>query len=138
MPASKVFTSILTSILLIAANPTQAKESTQEVKCLATAIHYEARGEKEEGRRAVANVIINRKDSGRFPDTVCAVIKQKGQFSFWPKPLVKDEKKIEEARHYFANPIDNTNKALFFHSKKVKPAWKKTLAIKIGNHLFYR
>ena len=42
-----------------------------EVQCLAIALWHEARGEPLEGRRAVAEVILNRRDSGRFPDTVC-------------------------------------------------------------------
>ena len=46
------------------------------IACLATAIYFEARGEPMVGQVAVAQVIINRVDDERFPDTVCEVVKQ--------------------------------------------------------------
>lgn len=55
-------------------------------QCLATAIYHEARGESIRGQFAVAEVVLNRKESAGFPQTVCGVVNQKGggscQFSF--------------------------------------------------------
>ncbi|HJO66877.1 MAG TPA: cell wall hydrolase, partial [Sphingomonas sanguinis] len=56
--------------------------SSEELRCLAGAIYFEGRGEPLAGQLAVAQVILNRTKSGRFPTDVCNVIKQRGQFSF--------------------------------------------------------
>jgi hypothetical protein len=58
------------------------------VTCLARTIYWEAKGEGEEGMRAVANVVLNRLGKPGFPDTVCGVVKEgqsqrKCQFSWW-------------------------------------------------------
>ncbi len=50
--------------------------------CLALAIYHESRGESIAGQFAVGIVINNRVKSKRFPDNVCDVVRQKGQFSF--------------------------------------------------------
>ena len=46
----------------------------RELKCLSEALYFEARGEQIEGQIAVADVIINRKVSKRFPNTICGVV----------------------------------------------------------------
>ena len=57
-----------------------------EFQCLAEALYFEARGEKVKGQAAVAEVILNRRDSGLFPNTICGVVHQGGhggcQFSY--------------------------------------------------------
>lgn len=45
--------------------------------CLAAAVYFEARGEPEQGRHAVANVILTRVASDRYPDTICGVVRQR-------------------------------------------------------------
>ncbi len=45
-------------------------------ECLSEALYFEVRGETEKGQFAVAEVVINRVASARFPDTVCGVINQ--------------------------------------------------------------
>ncbi len=47
-----------------------------EWECLTEALYFEARGERLDGLFAVAEVILNRVDSARYPDTVCDVINQ--------------------------------------------------------------
>ena len=54
----------------------------EESKCLATAVYFESMGEPLEGQLAVAQVVINRSQSGRYPSSWCGVVKQKAQFSF--------------------------------------------------------
>lgn len=51
--------------------------------CLAVALYFEARGESPLHQYMVADTIINRVESKRFPDTICGVVKQKHQFSFF-------------------------------------------------------
>ena len=53
-----------------------------EAECLATAVYFESMGEPLEGQLAVAQVVINRAKSGRYPPHWCGVVKQKAQFSF--------------------------------------------------------
>src|SRR3546814_7995264 len=53
-----------------------------ELRCLAGAVYFESRGESLAGQLAVAHVIINRAESGRFPSSYCGVVHQRSQFSF--------------------------------------------------------
>ena len=48
----------------------------RELKCLSEALYFEARGEQIEGQIAVADVIINRKNSRQFPGTICGVVSE--------------------------------------------------------------
>src|SRR6202021_1565918 len=52
------------------------KARAKSKKCLTEAIYFEARGEAVRGQIAVAQVVMNRVFSGRYPDTVCGVVYQ--------------------------------------------------------------
>ena len=52
----------------------------QDVKCLAIAMHKEARGEGREGMLLVGNVVLNR--ANKHKKRVCSVVYEKGQFSW--------------------------------------------------------
>jgi spore germination cell wall hydrolase CwlJ-like protein len=56
--------------------------ATTDAECLAAALYHEARGEDATGIGLVASVIMNRVDHPAYPDTICAVVKQEGQFTF--------------------------------------------------------
>ena len=45
-----------------------------EWRCLAEALYFEARGETVKGQFAVAEVILNRVESTRFPSSICCVL----------------------------------------------------------------
>ena len=117
------------------------------LRCLAGAIYFEAKGEPLSGQLAVADVIINRTKSGRFPGDVCSVVKQRGQFSFvrgGSIPTVDSSRAgyrtaIAVAkvalRAAWENPASD---ALFFHARQVAPGWGLTKVAAIGNHIFYR
>lgn len=45
--------------------------------CLAEAVYFEARGESEDGQKAVAQVVLNRVRHPAFPKTVCGVVHQR-------------------------------------------------------------
>lgn len=123
------------------------KNPNQQVKCLATAVYYEARGEPDLGKKSVAHVIMNRTKSGKYPTDVCSVILQKKQFSF-----VKNRKTLltppsnpaynkilamaEEIFHNHDDLVDPTNNALHFHATHVRPNWKTPVKYRIGNHVF--
>jgi spore germination cell wall hydrolase CwlJ-like protein len=130
----------------------------ESLACLAMAIYFEARSEPIAGQLAVAQVILNRTTSNRFPDTPCEVVKQgpvrnsqpvrhKCQFSFWcdgKKETVRNhdawQTAEEVARAAMIAPIDITEGATFYHTPDVSPAWRytKSLTVQIGQHIFYK
>lgn len=113
-----------------------------EQKCLAMTIYYEARGEPIVGQYAVADVVLNRVDDERFPDTICAVIKQKNQFH-WKKVLPKQDKNWIVATSIAEDIISNetyrgiTEGAVFFQRSSRVPSYADERTKKIGNHNFF-
>ena len=120
-----------------------------EATCLATAVYFESMGEPLEGQLAVAQVVINRAKSGRYPSSLCGVVKQKAQFSFvrggrFPRIDVGCEAwrkaqaiaRIAGASMAKILPAD----VLWYHADYVAPGWGRRLARveKIGAHIFYR
>jgi N-acetylmuramoyl-L-alanine amidase len=121
--------------------------SGRESECLAGAVYFESKGEPLNGQLAVAEVILNRAKSGRFPGSVCGVIMQPGQFSFvrgggFP-PIAKGSQGWREAvaiTHIAQGDEwdSGVGKALFFHARRVSPGWKLQRVASVGNHVFYR
>ena len=124
-----------------------ASDQSDAVRCLAGAIYFEAKGEPLAGQLAVANVIINRSTSGRFPAGVCAVVKQRGQFGFvrgGEIPSVDHDNRqyrtaIAVAQVAMRETWDSpAPKALYFNTPDRRPAARLTKIAMIGNHVFYR
>ena len=125
---------------------TEADDAQHE--CLAVAVYFEAKGESLEGQLSVAEVVLNRAESGRFPASVCGVVKQPSQFSFVrggrfppiPRASAAWRKAVaiaHIAREELADGAAPT--ALFFHARYVSPGWRKlTRVATVGNHIFYR
>lgn len=125
-----------------------------DIYCLALNIYFEARGEPEEGRLAVAHVVLNRTTDRRWPRTPCAVIADGWpdagplcQFSWYcdglpdiPRPGTswRDAKRLAELV-YWGRSKDPTGGAFWYHADYVKPWWSKRLrpGPKIGHHIFY-
>ncbi|MEP9358938.1 cell wall hydrolase [Sphingomonas sp. KR3-1] len=117
-----------------------------ELNCLAVSVYYESKSEPLAGQLAVADVILNRTESGRFPRSVCGVVTQRGQFSFvrggklptppangqWKKALAVAQVAMKEQ---WDSPVPE---ALYFHARYVKPSWKRARVGSVGNHVFYR
>ncbi|NNG48352.1 cell wall hydrolase [Sphingomonas sanguinis] len=121
--------------------------SSEELRCLAGAIYFEGRGEPLAGQLAVAQVILNRTKSGRFPTDVCNVIKQRGQFSFvrgGEIPSVSPSRSayrtaVAVAKVALAQAWDSTaGKALYFNTPGNRPGVRVQKVAAIGNHIFYR
>lgn len=119
----------------------------RESECLAVAVYFEAKSEPLEGQLAVAETVINRAQSGRFPSSLCGVLMQRGQFSFvrggsypavarggqqW-KNAVAIARIAQDELH--SSTVSN---ALFFHARRVSPGWKMRRIGSVGNHVFYR
>lgn len=129
-----------------------APTGNAEFQCLAKALYFEARGESVKGQFAVAEVILNRRDSRHYPKSVCGVVNQGGrggcQFSF-----VCDghADRIREKGAYAISariarlmldgaPRILTAGATHFHTRAVRPSWSRRFAktASIGAHVFYR
>ena len=130
---------------LVAATPKPA-DIDSELRCLAGAVYFESRGESLPGQLAVAHVVINRAQSGRFPKSLCGVVLQKIQFSFvrgGRMPAVRNAAQWDNAVAIAQIARDGSWKnhapgALFFHARYVSPGWRKTRIAQIDNHIFYR
>ena len=129
----------------------------RQLACLARNVYYEARGEPLAGQFAVAEVTMNRKASGRYPNGVCEVVHQKnwdplrkryvGAFS-WTEFDVLPEPEGEEWRRarvvaeavYYRRHEPKLDGALFFHATHIRPSWarEQTRVARIGRHVFYR
>ena len=131
---------------LVASMPRDAVLDEQ-LECLAGAIYFEARGEPLAGQLAVAEVVVNRAASGRFPASYCGVVTQRSQFSFVQRGRIpaaptqsetyRKAKAIAQIAH--RNLWSSEAKdAQFFHATYVSPGWNKKRTARIGNHVFYR
>jgi spore germination cell wall hydrolase CwlJ-like protein len=123
--------------------------SDQEQDCLASAVYFEARGEKIEGQLAVAEVVLNRVASKKYPDTICEVVEQPMQFSFvnatgripeadrtsksWKKAVAISTIALDKLA------IEVPEDVLWYHADYVAPSWGKRLdrQKKVGLHIFY-
>jgi spore germination cell wall hydrolase CwlJ-like protein len=130
---------------LVASIGYQAPES-EELRCLASGIYHESKGESLEGQLAVAHVILARADSGRFASTNCGVLTQRGQFSFVRGGVVPTPRESAQWRtavaiariateEQWSNPVPG---AMFFHATRVSPGWNRPRVARLGNHVFYR
>lgn len=105
----------------------------QELRCLEHAIYHEARGESIRGKLKVAEVILNRTKSGKFPRTICAVVYQPGQFT-----NIKATRYVRQ-RHFQNLALQayleyKPSRFLYFHNITIPP---KRGAVRVGNHYFY-
>ena len=124
-----------------------------EWTCLTEALYFEARGEKVVGQFAVAEVILNRVDSSKFPNTICAVVDQGSgrrhacQFSYKCDGVhenIPKNKNYARAGKIAEIMIKDglrrlVGGATFYHSTSVKPFWSSKFyeTTKIGKHKFY-
>ncbi len=131
-----------------------AAKGGAEWECLTEALYFEARGEDTRGIFAVAEVILNRVDSRRFPSTVCGVVHQgtgeryRCQFTYTCDGLAET---VHEPRAWVrvgkvarlmldGAPRALTNGATHYHTRAVDPQWADVFprVSSIGEHYFYR
>jgi len=142
-------------------DPTETSAVTAELRerqlgCLAKNIYHEAGGEPFEGKVAVAQVTLNRVNSGHFPNDVCKTIYQKN--IFYEKVVCQFSWTCD--RNVTFKPINNASynesmiaaqkvlledfrlpslkHALYYHADYINPGWKKEQVAKIGQHIFYK
>jgi spore germination cell wall hydrolase CwlJ-like protein len=122
-----------------------------QLNCLAQNVYYEAATESFEGKLAVAQVTLNRVNSGKFGKTICKTVYQKTnktcQFSWVclnkTRVMRYDSKEFidskEAAYRIFVSGyrIKKLEDALYYHAVYVNPRWNKKVTAKIGRHIFY-
>lgn len=129
-------------------------EREKQLACLAKNIYFEAATEPFEGKVAVAQVTINRANSGKFPDDICDVVFQKTknvdkivcQFSWYcergPK-VVKSQPHYKESEEVAKKVLlenfrlPSLHGAMYYHADYVSPNWNLPKITKIGRHIFY-
>lgn len=118
-----------------------------ELECMAKVVRHEAANQSRTGQRAVAEIIMNRVRSGLFPDTVCGVVNQRGQFfdtaRYNPSRDTKQwQTAVEVSREVLGNDGENvTNGALFYHASYQSPTRffrTRQPVMTMGDHIFYR
>lgn len=131
----------------------EGRTVTDETRCLALSMYWEAKGEGAEGMRAVAAVVLNRIASPEFPDDACSVVFEGGetppcQFSWWcdgesdepvePQPWALARELAAELIH--GARTDPTRGALFFHHERLESPWviERERTVQVGEHIYYR
>ena len=135
--------------------------ASSQIDCLTEAIYFEARGSSYADQAAVADVILNRVESSRYPNTVCKVVHQaklwkgnpirnKCQFSYFcdgRSDSMKDLDAYESAKLLAVQVLvfkayrGLTEGSLFYYADYIKPPyWAKSYQFvsTIGSHKFYR
>ena len=138
----------------------QTKESVKytqnDLECLTKNIYWEAATEPFEGKVAVAQVTMNRVDTGRFGKDVCGVVYKRDnilgtivcQFS-WActnvtkvKPvypgLWKESEEVAKKVLLENFRLPSMKEALYYHADYINPGWRREKVAKIGHHIFYK
>lgn len=136
----------------------QAARIQQDFLCMREVLWYESRSDNEAGKRAVASVVLNRVESKRFPDGICAVVQQRMQFSYRnalknrkqilePKPKVAELQKYELVQQIAWEVASGNFKrtlpkdVLWYHVHRVNPIWNskmKRVTVAGSKHIFLK
>jgi len=137
------------------ANYVTAAEKTKQLECLTKNIYWEAASEPFEGKVGVAQVTMNRVESGKFASSVCGVVYQKNvfyekvvcQFSWYcenvskirpiHKEMWKESEEVAKKVLLENFRLPSLKNALYYHADYVNPGWQKPKIDKIGRHIFY-
>ena len=115
------------------------------VLCLALTIYHEARSEPLLGQKLVAQVVLNRVHSSRYPDTVCEVVKERKQFSFVTHkgyaPIPSEKRAWQVAYDLAYNALDThkPSRVMYYHKTSISVKWAANLQkhLVVGDHVFY-
>ena len=123
------------------------------LRCLTQAVYFEAGFEPLAGRRAVAQVVLNRVTHPAFPNSVCGVVYQGVnrpvcQFSFTcdgslnrhPNPSAWAEAEAVACDALAGHVETSVGYSTHYHANYVSPYWAPKLVkiARIGAHIFYR
>ena len=138
-------------------------ETATALVCMANAIYFEGRSESTVAQIAIGQVIMNRVDDHRFPDTVCDVVTDGLRYSWNTRKIVRNKcafsfycdgkpEHINDKKSYrWAEEIswgilhgrlhiDLTDGSTHYHANYVQPYWADafTKTVCIDTHCFYR
>lgn len=142
------------------------EEQFPEVQCMALNIYYETRSSNLADNYAVADVVLNRVEDTRYPNTICEVVKEgyqhadgrmkrnKCQFSWYcdgKSDVPRDRESWKRAQSVAWDIVQwrtyrgITEGATHYHTTYVNPRWNKsrkgwsiTRIGRIGAHIYYR
>ena len=131
---------------LVAFHSGDVDQVDADTECMAKVVQHEAGNQPLQGQLAVAEVIVNRTRSGRFPTTPCAVANQRGQFfqtESYQVPKTSERWRTAVAVARLAQAGEWTPVApgaLFFHAAYSRYDWsrRRTLVTRIADQIFYR
>ena len=130
-------------------------DRAKQLDCLTRNIYWEAATEPFEGKVAVAQVTINRVESGKFASDICGVVYQKNivydkvvcQFSWFCdgsskiRPIYpahwNEAEEVAKKVLLEGFRLPSVKNALYFHADYVRPQWGKPQVAKFGRHIFY-
>lgn len=134
------------------------KYSEQDLQCMTMNLYREATTKaqfRKDDMLAIGQVVLNRIEDKRYPDTVCDVVYQRKQFSWTnskrlrtvnlPKLNKLEQEAYAQAEavaleilsgEYVAPVADATH----YHADYVKPRWTKKMSrlAKVGVHIYYK
>lgn len=122
-------------------------EIDAELECMAKVVLHEAGNQPRAGQLAVAQLIVNRVESGRFADTVCGVVNQPGQFFQTSRYNPRRDtaawaSAVAVSREASAGQsADVAPGAMFFRAAYAAPTGffrTRTRVATLGDHVFYR
>lgn len=130
-----------------AQSPVLASVDAKSVECMAKVVLHEAANQPREGKIAVAQTLVNRLKAGRFGDSICGVVNQKGQYfriaSFHPR---KDsdgwQEAVEVAHDVLAGQTQPVAPGAMYFRASYAPAnaffRTRERVATVGAHVFYR
>ena len=141
-----IFGVVFSTTVLYANTYDGVKYDNKQIECLSTNAYHEARNQGDKGIIATVFVVLNRTKDSRFPSTPCAVVKQKGQFSWVGKgKVIKDKETYQEVKQLVLETVkgehrDFTHGSTYYHATYVKPSWsnKMKCTVRIKDHVFYK
>ena len=128
-----------------------AGAGADDLTCLTQAVYYEARGEPLEGQQGVAQVVMNRTHSARYPGSVCGVVFERsgggtcqftfacdGQMDRLIQPTAWDKAKSVASQALGGFVYKPLETATHYHASWMTPYWAPTLTRieQIGGHIF--
>ena len=127
------------------------KYDDKELLCLEEGIYHEIRNGTKQAMKNVAYVILNRKESKGFPDTICEVLAQPKQFSYrdnkpphkdWQEHILskhdshKDKQALLTVKVVASKVLaegSKDNEILYYTTPEVKRKWMKGLKVKYND-----
>lgn len=124
----------------------------KQIDCLAYTIVYEAGNQPVNVQRIIADAVINRRESDKFPNTLCSVVLQKNQFSWtanqrWKHNMITNriggkqtmsQLNVAYAVAYTELLFGTTHDYMFFTDKSIRPRWTRNMQLtQKGDFYFY-